>query len=465
MRLKPIQSLLLIVFGVCFLAATGWTIATEVAQPWKRFQMEFKSSEKKLLLEKQCELEDQKKKAAPSTIKQLDLQAEQVERQIKLNRKRTVNIDQVWIESLRRADRCQTCHGGMEKALFAQSKGALAKHPADFLKTHPAKTFGCTLCHDGDGLGLTVSTGHGRAAHWNRPLLSGALVQSACRRCHTYNEQIPEHIAFPRAPFLSRGKNLYLAKGCRGCHELAGVERPSSIAPVLSRVGEKVNGSWLARWLKRPKDYLPDTIMPFFDLSPEEIAALQSFLLHRQGKSPAADTTAGPADAAEGQKLFGQMGCLGSGRIRFLPPPNSYAMKPGRLKRYSRSACNAITPTKKVAIKERDAIKGPPLWFAASKFKADWLEAWLAAPEPIYGVKWGTLEKGASDHPAVDAAEAKQLTQYLMTLADAQVKVGATPPLPKSRGQRLSMLGRTAELFEKQQGCYACHRYLNKRSR
>jgi mono/diheme cytochrome c family protein len=126
-------------------------------------------------------------------------------------------------------------------------------------------------------------------------------------------------------------------------------------------------------------------------------------------------------------------------------------------------ACHAITPTKKVAIKERTAIKGPPLWFAASKFKADWLEAWLAAPEPIYSVKWGTLEKGASDHPAVDAAEAKQLTQYLMTLADAQVRADATPPLPRSRGQRLSMLGRTAELFEKQQGCYACHRYLNKR--
>jgi mono/diheme cytochrome c family protein len=125
--------------------------------------------------------------------------------------------------------------------------------------------------------------------------------------------------------------------------------------------------------------------------------------------------------------------------------------------------CHATSRTKKVSIKARASVKGPPLWFAASKFQPDWLEAWLEAPEPIYGVKWGTLEKGADAHPAVGAAEAKQLTQYLMTLADAQVKAGATPPLPKSRGRRLSMLGRTAELFEKQQGCYACHRYLNKR--
>jgi mono/diheme cytochrome c family protein len=125
--------------------------------------------------------------------------------------------------------------------------------------------------------------------------------------------------------------------------------------------------------------------------------------------------------------------------------------------------CHAISQTKKVSIKESASIKGPALWFAASKFKPEWLQAWLTAPEPIFGVKWGTLEKGAYAHPAVDADAAGKLTQYLMTLADAQVKAGVTPPLPKSRGQRLSMLGRTAELFEKQQGCYACHRYLNKR--
>lgn len=126
-------------------------------------------------------------------------------------------------------------------------------------------------------------------------------------------------------------------------------------------------------------------------------------------------------------------------------------------------SCHAVSQTEKVSIKDRASIKGMPLWFAGSKFKKEWLETWLASPQPIFGVKWGTLEKGAYDHPAVDASEATQLTEYLMTLVDAQVKPGSAVPLPKARGQSRSFLSRTAQLFEKHQGCYACHRYLNKR--
>jgi mono/diheme cytochrome c family protein len=126
-------------------------------------------------------------------------------------------------------------------------------------------------------------------------------------------------------------------------------------------------------------------------------------------------------------------------------------------------SCHAVTQTQKAPIKERASIRGMPLWFAGSKFKQGWLETWLASPRPIFKVKWGTLEKGAYDHPSVDAAEARQLADYLMTLVDKQVKPDASVPLPKSRGKRRSFLGRTAQLFEKHQGCYACHRYLNKR--
>jgi hypothetical protein len=55
------------------------------------------------------------------------------------------------------------------------------------------------------------------------------------------------------------------------------------------------------------------------------------------------------------------------------------------------------------------------------------------------------------------------LDEDLMTLVDTKVKRDTGAPLPKSRGKRRSFLSRTAQLFEKHQGCYACHRYLNKR--
>jgi mono/diheme cytochrome c family protein len=145
-------------------------------------------------------------------------------------------------------------------------------------------------------------------------------------------------------------------------------------------------------------------------------------------------------------------------------PSNTAAQEGEALYKQKCLSCHAISPVNKVSIKERAAIKGMPLWFAGSKFNKEWLEAWLASPQPIFKVKWGTLEKGAYDHPAVNASEARQLTDYLMTLVDDQVKVGTIAPLPKSRGKRKSFLGRTAQLFEKHQGCYACHRYLNKRN-
>jgi mono/diheme cytochrome c family protein len=164
-------------------------------------------------------------------------------------------------------------------------------------------------------MGLTVSSAHGHAPHWNRPLLSGELVQASCRRCHPFNEQIPKHISFPQAPVLSQGKNLYVAKGCRGCHELAGFERPRSIAPVLSHVGAKVNAPWLAKWLKRPKDYLPDTIMPFFDLPPEEIQSLSAFLLDKKGSGGAPRSAVATTELDDGKRLVTKIGCLGCHKV------------------------------------------------------------------------------------------------------------------------------------------------------
>lgn len=149
--------------------------------------------------------------------------------------------------------------------------------------------------------------------------------------------------------------------------------------------------------------------------------------------------------------------------LLLMNPPRAASQEAQALYQQKCLSCHAVSRTRKVSIKERAVIKGAPLWFAGSKFTETWLETWLASPEPIYSVMWGTLEKGAFTHPAVDPSEAKQLTGYLMTLVDSQVKRGSTSPLPKSRGQRRSILGRTAQLFEKHQGCYACHRYLNKR--
>lgn len=406
MKLKPVQLLLLVAFGIGFLAATGWTLVTEIDQPWKRFQKDFTKTEKELLLEKKRQLEDQKKGASEAALKQLSAQTRRLDRKIRLNQKRTAKIDQVWIENVKRADRCMTCHNGVEKAVFAQSEGVFVKHPSDFLKTHAIKNFGCTLCHDGDGMGLTVSSGHGQDVHWNRPLLSGALVQSSCRRCHPYNEQIPQHISFPQAPVLSRGKHLYIAKGCRGCHELAGFKRPESIAPVLSRVGEKVNGHWLAMWLRRPKDYLPDTIMPFFDLPSDEIDALKAFLLHRKGENLADGTDVGPANSANGKKLMDKIGCLG---------------------------CHKVA--------HRGGTFGPDLSRVAEKINPRWPMPWVKNPLS-YDPETVMPDFRLQDDQIGDIAA------YLFTLGKKETAEGSAPD-PRKIDTGKKLFG--------QRGCTGCH--------
>jgi mono/diheme cytochrome c family protein len=408
MKLKPVQLLLLTTFGISLLAVTGWTIVAEIDQPWKRFQKDFGKIEKELLLEKRHRLEEQKKGVTETASKKLRAQTRRIDRKIKLNQQRSPKIDQVWIEDIKRAERCMTCHGGVEKAVFEKSQGVFGKHPADFLKTHPIKNFGCTLCHDGDGMGLTVSAGHGQDVHWNRPLLSGELVQSSCRRCHPYNEQIPEHIFFPQAPVLSRGKNLYITKGCRGCHELAGFERPRSIAPLLSRVGEKVGHQWLTAWLKRPKDYLPDTIMPFFDLPPEEIEALKAFLLSRPESKMVVGTGTNmePANSANGKKLIDKIGCLG---------------------------CHKIS--------DRGGTFGPDLSRVAEKIDPSWPMAWVKNPLS-YDPETVMPDFRLQDKEIADIAE------YLLTLGKKETAaVLAINPKKIDEGQKL--FG--------QRGCTGCH--------
>ncbi len=127
------------------------------------------------------------------------------------------------------------------------------------------------------------------------------------------------------------------------------------------------------------------------------------------------------------------------------------------------ASCHAMAPTAKVSVKEATAIKGTPLWFAGSKFKKEWLQAWLAKPTPLLGVTWGTSDKGTTAHVAIPAEEAAQVTEYLMSAVDAKMDKGKAAVLPSDKGQRRKFLTDTRNLFEKQQGCFACHKYLNKR--
>lgn len=113
--------------------------------------------------------------------------------------------------------------------------------------------------------------------------------------------------------------------------------------------------------------------------------------------------------------------------------------------------CHATSgPSKIASVEEWEKRKGPDLWFAGSKFNKEWLEKWMAAPKPIRGVKWNSLEPNTDKHPALSGKEADEVAEYLMSLKDKEVKSG---------GANMKVNRIQAKiLFEKKNACYACHK-------
>lgn len=112
-------------------------------------------------------------------------------------------------------------------------------------------------------------------------------------------------------------------------------------------------------------------------------------------------------------------------------------------------------PEAKIPVTERHAIKGPSLWYAGSKFRPGYLKGWLAKPQAFRGVKWGTMEKGKTPHPALAPAEAGEVALYLENLKDPEMPSGVVP----AWGEKVprQVLRRARILFQKEQPCYACH--------
>ena len=109
--------------------------------------------------------------------------------------------------------------------------------------------------------------------------------------------------------------------------------------------------------------------------------------------------------------------------------------------------------------------QGPDLFYAGSKYNADWLTTWLQAPKRIRpagfhyvqnikpGKKWDVVDKSKlKPHLKLSEAEAKAVTSVLMTLkaSDELIKKGDF-----KGGSISASFGEM--VFDKFNGCMACH--------
>lgn len=79
-----------------------------------------------------------------------------------------------------------------------------------------------------------------------------------------------------RGGLAERGRAVFMANGCHGCHIIGKMGTP--IGPDLSRVGFKYREEYLERWLRDPAYLRPNAHMPKLELKDSDIKTLAAYL-------------------------------------------------------------------------------------------------------------------------------------------------------------------------------------------
>lgn len=200
-----------------------------------------------------------------------------------------VELKQVTIPALGAVDRCVTCHNGIDDPRMTDVVLPHRFHSGDVLQKHPADRYGCTICHQGQGLATNFFDAKAEDAYWDYPLLPRELTQATCASCHDASylaQRAPNQVTL-----LSDGKRLYAEKSCGSCHKLGG--RGGTLGRALDNEGlrtkhqlvltklEPPHTTW--RWhqahLLDPAGVVPGSQMINPNVTEEEAQALTAYLL------------------------------------------------------------------------------------------------------------------------------------------------------------------------------------------
>ena len=309
---------------------------------------------------------------------------------------------------------------------------------------HPLQTFGCTICHQGQGSATsfkwashtpnTPKQGHEwhdehgwfNNHHWIFPMLPERFEESSCLKCHHQvvdlepSEKFPE----PPAPKLVEGYHVIRQYGCYGCHEINGWSGPEKrigpdmrLAPNYHEVAEALTadpglaalGGTVQRWVEEVRS------------SPDGNQSRE-----RLREAIERDAAAG-ADAKLSARSH-EMAAL-------LKDPET----PGTLPKV-----------------------GPSLRHVASKVGFDWLYAWLRNPQdfrpstkmPRFFGLWEHLSgKGLEESKRYEPIEIRSMIDYLLATSAPFEYVkpyeGITAAPDAERGKKVVQV----------RGCLACHQH------
>ena len=250
-----------------------------------------------------------------------------------------------------RYDRCATCHQGIDRIGYDKdahgqemeevfrahpflSTGATTVDPRGKVVTaglyldangpHPLNSFGCTICHGGQGSGTDFTyashTPDSRDEakrweeehhwheihHWDFPMLPKRFIESGCVKCHTQVTDVPQ------AKKLQAGYQRIVKYGCTGCHAIGGdgstgpdLTDERQVGPNLSHIAAKDAKEWVKKWIANPHAFRPDSRMPrFYGLTnngatedwPKNYAEIHAITHYLFAKSTPPDNFTDPPD-------------------------------------------------------------------------------------------------------------------------------------------------------------------------
>jgi mono/diheme cytochrome c family protein len=226
------------------------------------------------------------------------------------NDKAPIEIKQYLIKDIDKADRCESCHAGIEGTTQVSKKQPYSKHPLGFiyLGKHDPGKFGCTFCHRGQGRATTtIEKAHGNVKHWEEPMLKGDMTQTSCLNCHG------DIKGLRGAEKITGDTELIRKYGCYSCHKIPGYEGMGDVGPELTNVGTKVNYSWAVKWLMDPKKYFSTARMPKFFFTKDQAESIADYLFSMSGTTRHdvnnAATTPNAELVEKGKSLWSQARC------------------------------------------------------------------------------------------------------------------------------------------------------------
>ncbi len=334
----------------------------------------------------------------------------------KLKSKRpSLQMYQVHLEDINEADRCMSCHVGIDRKESVSGEQPYVSHSrrSVYLGNHPPDRFGCVLCHEGQGRAtISPEKAHGEVEYWLKPMHRGKIAQSSCIKCHNKDEKLIG------GEDLAKGIALFEGLGCYGCHETQGFgeDLDSMIGPDLTEIGSKVNPGWLLAWLKNPKHFRPSTRMPDFRLEEKDAMAITSYLWQNsEGFEPGEPEEFDDETIDEGAYLYESIGCL---------------------------ACHS-------EIEEDGRVHGPNLSRIGDKANYEYLVSWLLSPK-------AHQPKTRMPDMKLDEEDAQYVASFLMSLKGE----AGYEDVSGSEWLRDKETAKTGEELIGRYGCFGCHKIM-----